>query len=83
MSKLTKVKNNITFDQKQEIDSLRKQPNKTFRPVSQGIEKILFKAFPVLDHGFLRVVDYMGDDHAVVQAARVSYGKGTTKVTED
>ena len=83
MTKLTKMKNNITSDQKQEIDSLRKQPNKTFRPVSRGIEKILFKAFPVLDHGFVRVVDYMGDDQAVVQAARVSYGKGTTRVTED
>ena len=83
MTKLIKMKNNITSDQKQEIDSLRKQLNKTFRPVSRGIEKILFKAFPVLDHGFVRVVDYMGDDQAVVQAARVSYGKGTTRVTED
>jgi thymidylate synthase (FAD) len=37
----------------------------------------------VLDHGFVRVVDYMGDDGAVVQAARVSYGRGTRKVSED
>jgi thymidylate synthase (FAD) len=38
---------------------------------------------PVLDHGFVRVIDYMGDDAAVVQAARVSYGRGTKKVSED
>ena len=37
----------------------------------------------MLDHGFVRVVDYMGDDSAVVQAARVSYGRGTRKTTED
>jgi thymidylate synthase (FAD) len=38
---------------------------------------------PVLDHGFVRVIDYMGDDAAIVQAARVSYGKGTKKLRED
>ena len=38
---------------------------------------------PVLDHGFVRVVDYMGDDSAIVQAARVSYGRGTKAVTSD
>ena len=37
----------------------------------------------VLDHGFVRVIDYMGDDSAIVQAARVSYGKGTRQVTSD
>ena len=36
-------------------------------------------AFPVLDHGFVRVMDYMGDDAAMVQAARVSYGRGTRR----
>ena len=44
---------------------------------------MLFEAFPILDRGFLRVIDYMGDDAAVVQAARVSYGRGTKVVNED
>ena len=59
------------------------QSKKTFRPVVSGIEKLLYKDFPVLDHGFIRVIDYMGDDQSIVQAARVSYGKGTKKVSED
>ena len=44
---------------------------------------MLFQAIPVLDHGFVRVIDYMGDDAAIVQAARVSYGRGTRRVSED
>jgi len=48
-----------------------------------ALEEILYTAIPVLDHGLLRVIDYMGDDAAVVQAARVSYGRGTKKVSED
>jgi len=48
-----------------------------------GLEEILYRPMPVLDHGFIRVVDYMGDDSAVVQAARVSYGRGTRKMRED
>lgn len=55
----------------------------TLRPVSPGMEKHLQVEKRVLDHGFIRVVDYMGDDSAVVQAARVSYGRGTKKVNED
>ena len=51
--------------------------------MSPGLEEVLYQAFPVLDHGFVRVIDYMGDDAAVVQAARVSYGRGTKKVSED
>ncbi|MDP3445604.1 MAG: FAD-dependent thymidylate synthase, partial [Ignavibacteria bacterium] len=47
------------------------------------IEAILGKKIPVLDDGFVRVIDYMGSDEAIVQAARVSYGKGTKKVNED
>jgi thymidylate synthase (FAD) len=47
------------------------------------LDEILGKAFPVLDDGHIRVVDYMGSDEAIVQAARVSYGKGTKKVHED
>src|SRR5205085_8451340 len=56
---------------------------KTLRPIAPALEEILFEALPVLDHGFVRVIDYMGDDAAVVQAARVSYGRGTKKVSED
>ncbi|MFA5804637.1 MAG: FAD-dependent thymidylate synthase [Melioribacteraceae bacterium] len=48
-----------------------------------ALEEILGKKFPVLDDGFIRVVDYMGGDESIVQAARVSYGKGTKKVSED
>jgi thymidylate synthase (FAD) len=55
----------------------------TRRPISPGMEKHLQVERKVLDHGFIRVVDYMGDDSAVVQAARVSYGRGTKKVSED
>ena len=76
-------KSNLSSEQIKEINSLRKNSSKTIRPVAPGIEKILYEVFPALDHGFVRVVDYMGDDQAIVQAARVSYGKGTTRVSED
>jgi thymidylate synthase (FAD) len=55
----------------------------TRREVSPALEEILYQEFPVLDHGFVRVIDYMGNDNAIVQAARVSYGKGTKRKTED
>lgn len=48
-----------------------------------ALDEILGKKFSVLDDGFIRVVDYMGSDESIVQAARVSYGKGTKKVSED
>ncbi len=73
----------ITAEQANEIEALRATPAATLRPVSEGIEALLYKPLPVLDHGFVRVVDYMGDDASVVQAARVSYGRGTKKVQED
>ena len=57
--------------------------NSTKRVTSPELEKILYEALPVLDHGFVRVVDYMGDDSSIVQSARVSYGKGTKKVSTD
>lgn len=57
--------------------------SETHREVSPGLESKLFTPFPVLDHGFIRVVDYMGNDSSVVQAARVSYGRGTKQVSED
>jgi thymidylate synthase (FAD) len=55
----------------------------TRRPTVPALEALLGRAHPVLDHGFLRVIDYMGDDGAVVQAARVSYGRGTRRASED
>lgn len=73
----------LTPTQQEEIDLLRTETEPTHRDLSPGLEEILYKPFPVLDHGFIRVVDYMGNDNAIVQAARVSYGKGTKKKTED
>jgi thymidylate synthase (FAD) len=73
----------LTPEQKAEIDRLRTQTAPTRRATVPALEEILYDPIPVLDHGFVRVVDYMGDDAAVVQAARVSYGKGTKKVSED
>ena len=69
--------------QKKEIKEQQKQNNFTKRVTSLELEKILYEAVPVLDHGFVRVVDYMGDDSSIVQSARVSYGKGTRKVSTD
>ena len=69
--------------QEQEIEQLRGQSFKTSRSTVLAIENKLYKAIPVLDQGFIRVIDYMGDDGAVVQAARVSYGRGTKKISED
>jgi thymidylate synthase (FAD) len=83
MTKILNAKNSLSKEQTAEINSLRDKSNNTIRPVADGIEEILYQVFPALDHGFVRVVDYMGDDQAVVQAARVSYGKGTTKISED
>jgi len=73
----------ISAEQQSEIDRQRAESAPTRRPVAPELEEVLYQAFPVLDHGFLRVIDYMGDDAAIVQAARVSYGKGTKKVSED
>src|SRR5215213_9806653 len=73
----------LSTDQQAEIDQARGGAQSTLRPSVPALEEILFQALPVLDHGFVRVVDYMGDDAAVVQAARVSYGRGTKKVSED
>ncbi|MBA85357.1 FAD-dependent thymidylate synthase [Thalassobius sp. S69A] len=73
----------VTPEQQAEIDALRSQPRQTLRTVAEGMESHLYTAYPVLDHGFVRVVDYMGDDAAICQAARVSYGKGTKSVQND
>ena len=66
-----------------EIDDARRDMVPTRRATVPALEDLLFVPVPVLDHGFLRVIDYMGDDAAVVQAARVSYGRGTRKISED
>ena len=73
----------LTKEQTQEIKDQQSQENTTKRVSAPELEKILYEAIPVLDHGFIRVVDYMGNDTSIVQAARVSYGKGTKKVNTD
>ncbi|QEX21284.1 flavin-dependent thymidylate synthase [Hypericibacter adhaerens] len=73
----------LTPQQQAEIDAQRGVSAATRRPTVPALEEILYQALPVLDRGFVRVIDYMGDDNAVVQAARVSYGRGTKKVSED
>ncbi|MCB9794690.1 MAG: FAD-dependent thymidylate synthase [Alphaproteobacteria bacterium] len=65
------------------IAEARESRSTTRRPTVPALEERLFEVIPVLDHGFVRVVDYMGDDAAVVQAARVSYGKGTRQKRDD
>jgi thymidylate synthase (FAD) len=69
--------------QKKEIQEQQSQINSTKRVTSPELEKVLYEVIPVLDHGFVRVIDYMGDDSSIVQFARVSYGKGTKKVSTD
>ncbi len=73
----------LTAAQTKEIEDVRDEGERTYRAVCPALEEILYKPIPILDHGFIRVIDYMGDDSAIVQAARVSYGKGTKKVNED
>jgi thymidylate synthase (FAD) len=73
----------ITTEQGDDIAQARARLEQTCRPTVTALEDILFQPIQVLDHGFVRVVDYMGDDAAVVQAARVSYGRGTRRTSED
>ena len=73
----------LTDEQRQEIETERGETRPTRRATVPALEDILYEPIPVLDHGFVRVIDYMGDDGAIVQAARVSYGKGTRRVSED
>ena len=72
-------KRTITRNQR----STRLNKNQTKRVTAPALEKILYEAMPALDHGFVRVIDYMGDDTSIVQSARVSYGKGTKQVSTD
>jgi thymidylate synthase (FAD) len=73
----------LNAEQEREIALLREQAVPTRRVVVPALEQILYEPLPVLDRGFVRVIDYMGDDAAIVQAARVSYGRGTKKVSDD
>ena len=74
---------NLTKEQQQEIKDQQSQKNNTKRVTAPELEKILYEVMPALDHGFVRVVDYMGNDTSIVQSARVSYGKGTKQVSTD
>lgn len=73
----------LTAEQQLDIDATQDETQPTRRATVEALEGLLYEAIPVLDHGFVRVVDYMGDDAAIVQAARVSYGKGTKHVSQD
>ncbi len=79
----TTIPTPLTPEQQGEIEALRESVQETRRATVPALEEVLYEALPVLDHGFVRVIDYMGDDAAVVQAARVSYGRGTRRVSED
>ncbi|WP_413876147.1 FAD-dependent thymidylate synthase [Albidovulum sp.] len=73
----------LTPEQLAEIAEARSHARPTLRATSEGMERRLYAAHEVLDHGLVRVIDYMGDDAAITQAARVSYGRGTKHVTND
>ena len=73
----------VNKEQLEEIEALRSEISKTARVTAPELEAVLYKPIEVLDHGFIRVIDYMGDDSSIVQSARVSYGKGTKKISND
>ena len=73
----------LTSEQQAEIAEARSNARPTLRAISEGMERHLYLAHEVLDHGLVRVIDYMGDDAAITQAARVSYGRGTRAVQND
>ena len=75
--------NSQTVAQAADIEDARARTAVTIRPTVPALEEMLHRPYPILDHGFIRVIDYMGDDSAIVQAARVSYGRGTKRVQED
>lgn len=77
------IEMSLTESQKQEIAAERACDFRTRRATVPALEERLFEPVKVLDHGFIRVIDYMGDDSAVVQAARVSYGAGTKSISDD
>ena len=73
----------VNKEQLEEIEALRSEKTETSRVTAPELEAVLYQPIEVLDHGFVRVIDYMGDDSSVVQSARVSYGKGTKKISND
>ena len=73
----------LNKEQNDEVEQLRASSNTTLRATVPSLEEILYNPLAALDHGFVRVIDYMGDDTAIVQSARVSYGKGTKKISND
>ena len=73
----------VNKEQLEEIEALRSEISQTARVTAPELEAVLYKPIEVLDHGFIRVIDYMGDDSSIVQSARVSYGKGTKKISND
>lgn len=73
----------INAAQIEEIKQLKKSSNQTFRATVPALEEMLYEPITVLDHGFVRLIDYMGDDTAIVQSARVSYGQGTKHISQD
>lgn len=73
----------LSVAQESELKEAQNERFETRRATVPALDSILHQPIPALDHGFVRVIDYMGDDSAIVQAARVSYGKGTKKVNED
>ncbi|MGI4977064.1 MAG: FAD-dependent thymidylate synthase [Janthinobacterium lividum] len=73
----------LTPEQLADIEAARDHRQTTARATVPAMEDVLYRATPVLDSGFVRVIDYMGDDDAVVQGARVSYGRGTRQVSSD
>lgn len=74
---------NLSSEETAAIAESRAMFTPTRRPTVAALEARLYEPLPCLDHGFVRVIDYMGDDAAVVQAARVSYGKGTRSGSDD
>jgi thymidylate synthase (FAD) len=70
-------------EKRNQISDISQQTFSTRRATVPALEEILYQPLSVLDHGFIRVIDYMGDDTAIVQAARVSYGKGTKQIQQD
>ncbi len=73
----------LTEEQAADIEATRAEVQTTRRAVVPALEEILYEPLPVLDQGFIRVIDYMGDDAGIVQAARVSYGRGTKQISND
>jgi thymidylate synthase (FAD) len=73
----------LTSEEQAELEAARAESFTTRRPTVAALEERLFSPISCLDHGFVRLIDYMGDDGAIVQAARVSYGRGTRSVRRD